>query len=94
MLYGRFTYSLLFFNLPPFYSKCPRSLEEKSSNLLLLVSYSSSKVHGNPSPYILSSFSLCYLLSPNVGLTPPGLTSQIPEGQMLVGGETDCGPEH
>ena len=40
-----------------------------------------------------SSLFLCYLPSPNLGLTPQGLTSQMPVGLMPVGGATVSGPE-
>ena len=41
------------------------------------------------------SFFLCYLPS-NIGLTPhpPGLRTQMPMGQMPVGGATGCRTEH
>ena len=32
--------------------------------------------------------------SPSVGLTPPGLATQMPAGQMPATGATDYGPEH
>ena len=45
---------------------------------------------------ILEYFSLFvwYLPSPNIGLTTPGTSIQMPVGQMPVRGATDCGPEH
>ena len=36
---------------------------------------------------------LVYLPSPNLGLTPPGLTTQMPVGQMPVRGTTVFGPQ-
>ena len=39
-------------------------------------------------------FFLCYLPSPNVGLTPSEFITQMLVGYMPVGGATDCGPEH
>ena len=37
-------------------------------------------------------FFFVYLLSPSLWITPPGLTTQMPVGQMPVGGATVSGP--
>ena len=42
---------------------------------------------------IASFFLFCYLSSLNIGLTPPGLTTQMPVGQMSIGqGSSTRGP--
>ena len=41
-----------------------------------------------------ANFFFVYLPSPNLGLTPPRLTTQMPVGQLPVGGATVFGPEH
>ena len=45
-----------------------------------------------PLQIFFSSFR-CYLFFPNVGMTAPGITTQIPVGQTPVGGATYYEPE-